>query len=155
MGPLTTVSEYALQIISKMQLEGVKSWAPRQDVTDQFNAHAQEWIKHTVWKHDCRSWYKNNETGRVNAVWPGSSMHFQQTIAAPRYEDFEIKYLNGNPWAYLGMGWTLENRAGIEGADQSPYVNVANIDPKWLEAVGNEAAAEKKVEVENKPSTEI
>lgn len=26
----------------------------------------KEWIKHSIWKDDCRSWYKNNETGRVN-----------------------------------------------------------------------------------------
>lgn len=30
------------------------------------NRTLQEWIKHTVWKDECRSWYKNNETGRVN-----------------------------------------------------------------------------------------
>ena len=41
MGPLLTVSEYAVQIIKKMQTENVKSWCPRQDITDQFNEHAQ------------------------------------------------------------------------------------------------------------------
>lgn len=75
-GPLLTVSEYAIKIIKKMQKENIKSWCPRQDITDQFNEHSQEWIKHTVWKEGCRSWYKNNETGRVNAVWPGSSLHY-------------------------------------------------------------------------------
>lgn len=47
MGPLSTVSEYAVQIIKKMQNENIKSWVPKQDVTDEFNQHAQEWIKHT------------------------------------------------------------------------------------------------------------
>lgn len=69
MGPLQTVGQYAIQIIKKMQKENVKSWSPRQDVTDSFNEHAQEWIKYTVWKDDCRSWYKNNETGRVNGTF--------------------------------------------------------------------------------------
>ncbi len=41
MGPLLTVSEYAIQIIKKMQYENVKSWAPKQDVTDAFNDHVQ------------------------------------------------------------------------------------------------------------------
>lgn len=65
-GPLFGVAEYTIQIIKKMQRDRIKSWVPRQDITDRFNEHAQEWIKHTVWKSDCRSWYKNNETGRVN-----------------------------------------------------------------------------------------
>jgi hydroxyversicolorone monooxygenase len=75
--------------------------------------------------------YKDNDTGRVNAVWPGSSMHYQQVIEQPRYEDFEIKYNNKNIWGHLGMGWTVENRLGPQAADCSPYLNVNNIDPKW------------------------
>jgi hypothetical protein len=68
-GPLFKVAEYTIQVIKKMQRDHIKSWVPRQDITDRFNEHAQEWIKHTVWKSDCRSWYKNNETGRVNGMF--------------------------------------------------------------------------------------
>lgn len=95
----------------------------------------QEWIKYTVWKHDCRSWYKNNDTGRVNAVWPGSSLHYMKAIETPRWEDFEIKYEHNNPWASLGMGWTLENRAPPGESDPSPYMKLENIDPEWARAV--------------------
>ena len=138
MGPLHTVSDYAIQWIKKMQNENIRSWSPRQDVTDQFNDHVQEWIKHTVWNDSCRSWYKDNNTGRVNAVYPGSSMHYQKLIEIPRYEDFEIKCFDKNPWTFLGMGWTMENRAGPENADCSPYLTLENIDPKWYEAVGGD-----------------
>jgi cation diffusion facilitator CzcD-associated flavoprotein CzcO len=55
-GPLLGVSEYMIQIVKKMQKDDIKSWTPKQDVTDAFNEHAQEWVKHTVWKDDCRSW---------------------------------------------------------------------------------------------------
>lgn len=41
MGPLHTVSDYAIQIIKKMQNENIKSWAPKQDITDKFNDHVQ------------------------------------------------------------------------------------------------------------------
>ncbi|OQO13068.1 putative sterigmatocystin biosynthesis monooxygenase stcW [Cryoendolithus antarcticus] len=139
MGPLHTVSEYAIQWIKKMQNENVKSFAPTQEKTDAFNDHVQEWIKHTVWKDSCRSWYKNNATGRVNAVYPGSSMHYQKLIEIPRYEDFNITSHSKNPFEFLGMGWTLENRAGPEGADCSPYLSLENVDPKWYEAVGGNA----------------
>lgn len=55
MAPLYSVSEYAIQFIKKMQNENIRSWVPRQVITDKFNDHVQEWIKHTVWKDDCRS----------------------------------------------------------------------------------------------------
>ena len=138
MGPLGTVADYALQIIRKMQGENIHSLAPKQAITDLFNAHCQEFITHTVWKEECRSWYKNNETGRVNAIWPGSSLHYQEVIRTPRYEDYEITYRDSNPWAHLGLGFTVANRT--KGADISPYLSVANIDPEWLRAVGHEEA---------------
>lgn len=140
-GPLRGVSDYTIQIIKKMQRDHIKSWAPRQDITDRFNEHAQEWIKHTVWKDDCRSWYKNNDTGRVNAVWPGSSNHYLELIRQPRYEDFEIQYENKNPWAFLGMGYAMCN-AKFPDSDVSPYLQLENIDPKWLKAIGYEGPAE-------------
>lgn len=156
MGPLGAVADYAIQIIKKMQSEDIKSWCPRQDITDAFNAHAQEWVKHTVWKEECRSWYKNNDTGRVNAIWPGSSLHYIRAIEHPRYEDFEIKHFNKNPWAFLGMGWTTENRIGVDnGANCSPYISLENVDPKWLAAIGNTAAAKEKEAADNRPQTEV
>ena len=36
MGPLHTVSDYALQTIKKMQTEKIRSRLPRQDITDSF-----------------------------------------------------------------------------------------------------------------------
>ncbi len=112
MGPLNAVGDYAIQIIKKLQrTPNLVSFAPRQDLTDAFNDHVQEWIKHTVWSEACRSWYKNNETGRVNAVWPGSSLHYIKTIESVRWEDYDLKYLERteggakeNPFSWLGMG---------------------------------------------------
>jgi hydroxyversicolorone monooxygenase len=135
MGPLNSVALYTLQLIKKLQSEYIRSIAPKQDVTDSFNEHCQEWIRHTVWVEECRSWYKNNETGRVNAVWPGSSLHYMEAIKMPRYEDFEITYLGPaekNRWAFLGLGTTREL---VLKGDVSPYINVENIDPDWMKAL--------------------
>jgi hypothetical protein len=135
-GPLAQVAQYTIQMIQKIQSEYISSISPRQDITDEFNAHCQEWVRHTVWQDDCRSWYKNNETGRVNAVWPGSSLHYIEAIRYPRYEDYEITYLGpakNNRWAYLGMGTV---RASVEHGDISPYLNVDSIDPDWIKAMG-------------------
>jgi hypothetical protein len=160
-----------------MQRDHIKSWVPKQDITDRFNEHAQEWIKHTVWKSDCRSWYKDNDTGRVNgklllllppdlvlcvlntshsAIWPGSSNHYSETIAAPRYEDFDISYLNKNPWAHLGMGFAQSN-VDFPNSDVCPYLSLENIDPRWLKAIGYEGPAlqvEKAKEEKERPAVE-
>ncbi|KAI9642092.1 hypothetical protein NHQ30_009963 [Ciborinia camelliae] len=62
MGPLSEVSNYAIKFIKKMQNEFIKSIAPKQDMTDLFNAHTQELIKQTVWGSSCRSWYKSMDS---------------------------------------------------------------------------------------------
>jgi hypothetical protein len=61
MGPLQYVSMYALQMIKKLQTEFIASLAPKQSVTDAFNAHGQEWVKHTVWVEECRSGRKTGQ----------------------------------------------------------------------------------------------
>ncbi|KAH7409527.1 flavin-binding monooxygenase-like protein [Cadophora sp. MPI-SDFR-AT-0126] len=151
MGPLNSVCDYAIKFINKMQVEAIRSIAPKQDITDAFNAHTQEFIKHTVWSSDCRSWYRNNETGRVNAVFPGSSLHYIQVIEDPRYKDYNITYQNKyNLWAYLGFGFTYEDRNKTEEAvDLNPYLSEAAIDPKWMEEVIKTGAlfADRPVEV--------
>jgi hypothetical protein len=60
-------------------------------------------------------------------------------LGAPRYEDFEIARFSANPWEFLGLGWTVENRLGPEEADVSPYLSVGNVDPKWFGACGGDA----------------
>jgi len=48
MGPLAYVGNYAVKIIKKMQNEFIRSITPKQDITDLFNEHTQEFIKQTV-----------------------------------------------------------------------------------------------------------
>lgn len=74
------------------------------------------------------------------AVWPGSSNMYAEVIASPRYEDFEIEYQHKNPWASLGMGYSLCNKQ-YPDSDVSPYLQLENIDPKWLKAIGYEGPA--------------
>lgn len=137
-GPLKAVGEYTIKLIKKLQRDHIKSMTPSQSKTDAFNLHAQEWIKYTVWKDDCRSWYKDNDTGRVNAVWPGSSLHYMAVLEHPRWEDWDIEYMNANPFAALGKGRTWRDET--QGADLSPYLTKHGVDEKWMEAVGSSRA---------------
>jgi hypothetical protein len=71
-------------------------------------------------------------------------------IDVPRYEDFEIHRFGKNPWEFLGLGFTVENRLGPEKADCSPYLCVENIDSKWWEANGGNAEELKKAAKEER-----
>ena len=136
MGPLTANGDYIIDVLNKMQRDHIKSLAPRSDVTDRFNEHVQQWIKRTVWTQDCRSWFKNNQTNRVTALWPGTALHYREAIIRPRYEDYAIEYLHGNPWAILGNGYTWAEKT--EGVDSTPFLDIEALDPLWRKAAMNE-----------------
>ena len=70
MGPLDSVATYTIKVIKKMQAEFIKSIVPKQDMTDLFNAHTQEFIKQTVWSSSCRSWYRSKLYGNDFEVEP-------------------------------------------------------------------------------------
>jgi hypothetical protein len=71
-------------------------------------------------------------------------------LGVPRYEDFEIQRFGKNPFEFLGLGFTMENRLGPEKADCSPYLSVGEIDPKWWEASGGDVEDLKKVAKEER-----
>jgi cation diffusion facilitator CzcD-associated flavoprotein CzcO len=51
--------EYIIKCCRKMQEDGIRTMAPRQEVTSQLNAYMDAWhLKNSVWAEDCRSWYK-------------------------------------------------------------------------------------------------
>ena len=138
MGPLQSVGAYIIQVIEKMQRDHIHSFAPKQDVTDSFNEHAQTWMRGTCWAdRTCRSWYKNNETGRVNSIWPGSSLHYCEMTTIPRFEDYDIRYSSKqNMWAFMGLGFT-NNQMKPDG-DLSPYIQQDNIEVKFYSFVSSE-----------------
>ncbi|KAH7169887.1 hypothetical protein EDB81DRAFT_864441 [Dactylonectria macrodidyma] len=99
--------KYIVQILDKMQRDQIKSLEIRKEVQDSFNEYVQEVHKDLVWTGSCNSWYRDRSTGRVTAVWPGSSIHFMEMIETPRWEHFEIRYVHPNPFAFMGNGICL------------------------------------------------
>ena len=124
--------EYALQCCKKMQEERILSMEVKQLPTTQINQHLDEW--HTslsVWAEDCRSWYKGNKTkGRVY-IWPGTILHLLKTLRTPRYEHYEMRYLDENMWSFLGNGRTKLETMGENdtSVDIAPYIR--NQDVWW------------------------
>ncbi|WKT43594.1 Flavin monooxygenase-like [Fusarium oxysporum f. sp. vasinfectum] len=127
-GLLEAIVSYTVKVIKKMQRDNIKYFVPRQDVNDEFNDHAQSWFKGTVWEENCNAWYKNRKTGRVDAIWPGSALHFRDAIEDPRWEDMEIKY-----HSYLGYGFAPVDLSTSPDADRSPYLKLENLDPRFYE----------------------
>lgn len=120
------------------------------DAVEEFNDHKDELMSHLsefphayvgkeypadmlvslVWTDDCRSWYKAGSVeGKVVAIWPGSGLHYLETLASPRYEDYIWKYEDKNRFAYLGNGFSSAEK---RGGDLSWYIkdkDDSSIDP--------------------------
>lgn len=105
--------DYIFHAIQKMQKDQIRSIAVKQEMQDYFNEYTQSLHRDLVWSGSCVSWCeytfltipkqaspliqksdKDRATGRVTAVWPGSSIHFMEVIAQPRWEDFHISYMH-------------------------------------------------------------
>ncbi|KAF4999873.1 hypothetical protein FDECE_11372 [Fusarium decemcellulare] len=87
-------ARYIAKAITKIQTDQIRSLDVKKSLQDAFNDYVQEVHKDLVWTGSCNSWYKDRQTGRVIAVWPGSSIHFMEMIENPRWEDFDIDYLH-------------------------------------------------------------
>ncbi|PVH71109.1 FAD/NAD(P)-binding domain-containing protein [Cadophora sp. DSE1049] len=97
-------AKYIVQALKKMQAEQIKSMNIKKNIQDAFNEYTQAVHKDLVWTGSCRSWYKDNASNKVTAVWPGSSIHFMDVVKTPRWEDYEIEYMNQNPFMFMGNG---------------------------------------------------
>ena len=107
------------QIITKMQQENIKELRPRQEVCEAFTEHADLFHKRTAWTSGCRSWFKQGKIDGPLAMWPGSRLLYFDCLAKPRYEDYHIKYTNGNPFEFMGNGFTTRE---YNGGDLSFYL---------------------------------
>lgn len=59
--------------------------------------------------------------GKVTALWPGSSLHYIQTLAEDRWEDYEWRYIDQNRFRYWGPGisWIEDPSIDPLGVDES------------------------------------
>ncbi|KAF2239816.1 FAD/NAD(P)-binding domain-containing protein [Viridothelium virens] len=99
--------DYMLKMVQKMQREHIKAVCVRRSVTYQLNIRHQQFLQRMVFSDNCRSWYKGGRAeGKVIGIWPGSSLHYYETISEPRYEDYEYVHHSRNMWNFLGNGST-------------------------------------------------
>lgn len=106
-------------ITKKMQKENIKSLAPRREVCDKFAEHADLYVQRTAWSGPCSSWFKNGQKDGRLTMWPGSRLVYFDIMAEPRFEDYHIEYWSGNPFEFLGNGFsTIE----FNGGDLAHYL---------------------------------
>lgn len=115
-----------------MQEDRILALEIRQAPTTQVNQHLDIWHKDlSIWAEDCRSWYKDNKpNGRVY-IWPGSMLHHLKTLKTPRFEHYDIRYMDDNMFTFLGNGridLEFAKERG-ESVDLAPYIR--NEDVVW------------------------
>ena len=123
---------YFIQVIRKMQTEDVRSFRPKEDVTEKFLRHAASFLKRTAWTGPCSSWFKGGKADGVPAIWPGSRLSFLRCLEKVRWEDFELRYVNEeDPFGFLGNGFHVCER---DGSDITWYLGAPGkkVDEKWL-----------------------
>ncbi|KAE9965383.1 hypothetical protein BLS_007682 [Venturia inaequalis] len=118
---LETQVEYILKCAKKMQEEQIRALEVKTEPTLQLNAHIDAWHPRTVWSAPCKSWYKNNIPDGKVWVWGGSALHHMKTIKEVKFEHYDIRYKNGNMWAFLGDG-RVEAEVNHDLEHLTPYV---------------------------------
>lgn len=138
---------YMLDVITKVQIENIKSLTPRADASQDFRQHADLFLKRTAWTSSCRSWFKQgrnggSEEGGQAVVYPGSRLHFLHLLERPRYEDYDFERWDRNRFAFLGNGF---DKREFDGRDITNYLGNLNgegrdVQPVYGEALVNELA---------------
>jgi hypothetical protein len=97
---------YMTNFFNRWQKEDIKFFDPKKEAVDEFMEQKDLFMDTTVWAKGCRSWWKHKKTGKVTALWPGSTLHYLEALAHPRYDDFEVQYACSNRFSYLGNGFS-------------------------------------------------
>lgn len=84
-------ADYMLTFCNRWQTENIHSFMPINEAILDFAHFTDEFMQRTVFHENCRSWYKNgSRSGRIAALWPGSTLHYIEALSEPRYEDWEV-----------------------------------------------------------------
>ncbi|KAE8331443.1 hypothetical protein BDV39DRAFT_189838 [Aspergillus sergii] len=97
---------YFAEFLNRWQKEDIRAYDVKPEAVDDFMEQKDLFMETTVWNTHCQSWYKSPVTGKITALWPGSTLHYMETLATPRYDDYEVTYASRNRFAYLGNGFS-------------------------------------------------
>lgn len=112
-------TDYIINVITKMQVDCIKSLRPRRYCADEFMRHSAKFLERTAWTDPCSSWFKGGKATNTPTIYPGSRVSFLRLLKEPRFEDFDITYDESNMFAFLGNGFALEE---VNGNDMTYYL---------------------------------
>ncbi|KAL4900897.1 hypothetical protein BDW74DRAFT_170468 [Aspergillus multicolor] len=137
--PITeTLSRHFLLILRKMSQESISSFCVKPSAVADFTTHRRTFLPQTAWNSPCRSWFKGGTIDGEIMMWPGSRIHFFETMAEPRWEDYELTYVVGNRFAYLGNGFAERETVG-DGRDLTWYLGLVDgVDRQPVEMLADE-----------------
>ncbi|KAM4066273.1 NAD(P)-binding rossmann-like domain-containing protein [Hirsutella rhossiliensis] len=146
-GPLMCAIEaqgqYMAHFMNRWQKEDLASIEPKVAAVNDFMEQKDAFMKTSVWGNNCSSWYRNHKTGKVTALWPGSTPHYLEATVAPRYEDFDIGYRT-NRFAYLGNGFSqAELNPNVDSADYIRNEDCGELLCRSLESTFNAKNADR------------
>jgi hypothetical protein len=81
--------------------------------------HANQYLKRTAWTSGCSSWFKQGKVDGPLTMFSGTRLVYIDLLTEPRYEDYKIEYQSGNPFGYLGNGFSI---IIYDGSDLSYYL---------------------------------
>jgi len=127
---LELVVDYVIKCARKMQLEHISSMEVAEKPSRAFSDHVDKYFDTTIFSYKCKSWFKRNQDeGRIIGLWPGSSVHAQQVLRHPRFEDFVYVHLptaHDNLLCWLGNGLTMAQKN--EG-NTTEYLDIVDLPP--------------------------
>ncbi|KAF9888521.1 hypothetical protein FE257_008628 [Aspergillus nanangensis] len=126
---LNWTGDYFVKMIKKIATEDIKYMVPKPSSVHAFGKYQDEIHKTLVWSGSCRSWYKRGTVdGRVTHLFAGSAVLFRKLLGEVRSEHYDIAYNSGNPFRFLGNGFTEWEMQ--EDADLGWYVQVPKPGPE-------------------------
>ncbi|KAK0440003.1 uncharacterized protein EV420DRAFT_1733274 [Desarmillaria tabescens] len=115
-------ADYIVACLSKLQKQDIKTMEVNKDAQDEYNIQREALMKDLIFTEPCPSWYKGGKVdGEPDALYAGSTLHYMEMLASPRWEDWKFVSIHPNRISYLGNG-----ASSIEatGGDRAYYITI-------------------------------
>ncbi|KAG5717267.1 hypothetical protein E4T56_gene14988, partial [Termitomyces sp. T112] len=103
---------YSLELIKPILNGKLSVVDAKHEATDRYNEVLQKRLSRSVFV-GCNSWYRFNDGGKVNQMFPGSAAQFWWWLRRPNWADFDVTISNedktgrigftGKIWIWLGL----------------------------------------------------
>ena len=80
--------QYILQLMEKLRNGECRAISPRQSAAEEFEKARTAAARKSIWATGCKSWYLDKHG--VPASWPWSSSRFDEEMAAPKFDAYEL-----------------------------------------------------------------